>query len=134
MKIVQILLLCSTFIFSDTVDVNPIVKKIDAIKESKKSPTTLDYNIYDPFAKAKPLLAKKEQKPVVKTARPIRVQTILNGKALIDGKWHGVGSSVHDATIKTVANNHIVIIRDSKLITITIKSKKNIIKTKERSR
>ncbi len=134
MKIALILLLLHSIIFSDTIDVKPIVKKIDYVKKNKKTSSTLDYTVFDPFAKAKPLLAKKEQKPVIKIAHPIIVQTILNSKALIDGKWIGVGQHIHGAKIKTVATDHIAVIRDNKLITITQKSKKNIIKTKERSR
>jgi len=135
MKIVVLLIILTlSLLYSATIDVTPISKKIDLLKNRKKSPATLNYNVYDPFSTAKPLLATKEKKPVVITKRPIIVQTILNKKALIDGRWYGVGSKVHAATITAIKENSITIHSGEKYSVIALKSRKNIIKTKERSR
>jgi hypothetical protein len=125
-----------TFItlYSSTIDVTPISKKIDALKNYKKSSATLDYNVYDPFSSAKPLLATKEKKLVTTVKHSIVIQTILNNKVFIDGKWFGVGSRIHGSTITAINANSISIIREGKYSIIALKSRKNIIQTKERSR
>ncbi len=134
MKIALLIILTLSLLHSATIDVTPISKKIDLLKNRKKSPATLNYNVYDPFSTAKPLLATKEKKPVVITKRPIIVQTILNKKALIDGRWYGVGSKVHGATITDIKTNSISVRNGKKHSVITLHSRKNIIQTKERSR
>jgi len=116
------------------VDIAPIIAKIDALKHEKKTSPTLSYRLYDPFAKAKPLLATKQQPPLrKKSIRPIIVQTILNRRALIDGKWFGVGSRIHGHTITAVKAHHIVVATGTTTRTIPIKTGKRIIMTKEQN-
>jgi hypothetical protein len=103
------------------------------LKESRNIPAAIDYKVYDPFLKAKPLLAQKEEKPAVTTQRILFVQTILNNKALIEGRWFGVGDHIDDATITAIHNNHIIISKGNKKLTIFLKAKKSIITTKDRS-
>ena len=129
-----LILLSAITVSAETLDVSHISNKIDTVQQTKKTSPTLDYNVFDPFAKAKPLLAKKGTKPVVNTSRPIIVQTILNNHALIDGRWVDVGGHVHGATIKAINQNNIIVSKDQKQITIPLRRKKSIIKTKERSR
>ena len=114
------------------VDITSISEKIDALKQSKSTSPVLNYTLYDPFATAKPLLAAKQKPPLIKKRiRPIIVQTILNHRALIDGKWLRVGSSIYGGTISAIEQQHIVVTRGGKTITVPLKTGKRIIKTKE---
>jgi hypothetical protein len=134
MRIILSALLTFMTLYSNTIDVTSISKKIDDLKNNKKSSATLDYRVYDPFYTAKPLLATKERKPTNTAKRPIVLQTILNHKVLIDGRWYGVGDHVHGARITAIKENTITLLSSGKHVVISLRTRKNIIKTKERSR
>ncbi len=134
MKIFYLFLLITLPLWTKDVDITPIVKKIDALRAQKKTSPTLNYALFDPFAKAKPLLATKEQPPLMKKSiRPIVVQTILNRRALIDGKWLGVGKRIHGHTITAIKQHDIVVSNGTTTRTIPIKTGKRLIITKEQN-
>ncbi len=125
-------LLSAAKLIAVNLDITPIVHKIDSLQQSRQTSPTVDYDVFDPFAKAKPLLAQKKQPPITKKRiRPIIVQTILNRRALIDGKWYAVGSRIYGSTVTAVKQNHIVLAKNGKTVTIPLKTGKRIIITKE---
>ncbi len=134
MKYLFYIMLIVIPIGANDIDITPISEKIEALKQSKKTSPVLDYTLFDPFATAKPLLAAKQKPPLIKKRfRPIIVQTILNHRALIDGKWLRVGSSVYGGTISAIEQHRIIVKRGGKTITVPLKTGKRIIKTKEQN-
>ena len=71
--------------FSSAVEINNLAPKIKNLKNGKKLSEKVDYDVYDPFATAKPLLIKKKKvvkkkiKHVIKHNHII-IQTIFNNK------------------------------------------------------
>ncbi len=133
--VMALLVLFSLHSSAADLDVTPIVSKIETLKQNKKTSPVVDYNVFDPFAKAKPLLAQQKQHPITKKrVRPIVVQTILNRRALIDGKWYSKGDRIEGSTIIALKQHHIVVAKGDKTVTIPLKTGKRIITTKEPSR
>lgn len=130
-----ILLLISSALFSNGVDVKKIAKKIGLLKNHIRISKEIDYKVYDPFAKAKPILLKKITKDTKvvkrKRKRPIIIQTILNKKAFINNRWFGVGDRVFGYLIKSIKRDAIFILKNHKWVKISMKKRKNIVTVKE---
>ncbi len=124
----------SIFLFSVVFaanDVHEIAKKIDALGSDDTLSDKVTYKVYDPFKRAKPLLAKKTIKQKVIKPKPIKVQTILNEQAFIDGKWLQKGSTVHGYKITAIKKNIVVLRHNKKEIFVPLYQGKNFLKAKE---
>jgi len=125
-------LICSTMLNALDFNIDKIVKKIDKVKNNIEKTYDLDYNVYDPFATAKPLLRHKSRATKKKRrVRPIVIQTILNHKVFINRHWYRVGDFVQGVKIKAINNKNIVVLKNNRKKTIYIKPKKNFLQIKE---
>ncbi len=123
-------------IFGNDLEINKIAPKINTLKNSVKLSENVDYDVYDPFAPAKPLVIKEKKviKRVIKHTikqNPIIIQTILNNKVLINNRWYSAGDIIDGKRIKDVRKDAIIIIDNNKWVKINLKRNKNIIKIKE---
>ena len=127
---IVLLFLLPICIFAKDIDVNQISKKIDVIKNSTKITAKLDYDIYDPFATAKPILKHKKKKKTVKK-RKIHIKTILNNRVFINRRWYNVGEIIYGYKIKSINSNYIVVLKHGERKRVYKYKKKNFIHTKE---
>jgi len=125
-------------IFSSIVsatDIEDIIKSIQKINSDKaiKIPKSIKYDIYDPFSSAKPILnaENKQQKKQTNELSPIILQTTLNHRAFIDGKWYNKGEIVRGYKIQKISKDSVVLVKHSKIKVISIYSVKNILEMKE---
>jgi len=136
MKKMIFILITPIFIFANDIKINNIAPKINTLKNSVKISETIDYDVYDPFLTAKPLLIKEKKvikkkiKQVIKQ-NPIIIQTILNNKVLIHNKWYGAGDKVHGIRIKSIRKDAIIVIKNNRWTKINLRKNRNIITTKE---
>ena len=116
-------------LIASMIDVQKIATRIDTISNSKIS-NKVDYNVYDPFATAKPILKKKT---IVKRAeqKNIVLETILNNRVFIERKWYSTGSYIHGYKIKNISANGIIITKNHKTLLIPLNKNKNLLKIKE---
>jgi len=105
------------------------VKNIANLKNSINISAKLDYNVYDPFASAKPILIKKEKDFLKKIpiSDVIKIQTILNKKVLIKNRWFSVGDKINNNLIKHIKKDYIVVLNNKKWMKITTQRKKKLI-------
>ena len=131
-KYIIIISILPSVLFASTLNIQSIVTKIKALQSNTKISSQLDYNVYDPFATAKPILIQKMKNRIkIQKKSSILIQTILNKKVLVGGKWLKVGDKVQGATIKTINKDNIVIFKDNKWTKVSFKRKKDIIKIKK---
>jgi len=139
MKKLVLIMIIPILVIANNIEINKIAPKIKTFKNSEKISDTIDYDVYDPFATAKPIVIKvnKEKKVVKKRIKhivkqnPIIIQTILNNKALINNRWYGAGDKIQGKRIKSVRKDAIIVIDNNKWVKITLKRNKSIIEIKE---
>jgi len=110
-------------------DIQKIAKKIDTLRLSQDISPTLNYKVYDPFAKAKPIITTKKV-VVVKKLKPIVIQTIFNDRVFINSRWLKRGDTVNGMKIKHIYKSYVVIGKRK----YRVKTHKNLIKMKENIR
>ena len=130
MRLLLIIALFSLSLFSSN-DVHEIAKKIDALGADDTLNEKVNYKVYDPFKRAKPLLAKKEKKTEMIKPKPIKVETILNERAWINGKWLKKGALVNGYKITAINKNAIVLRHNKKEIFIPLSQGRNFLRVKE---
>lgn len=136
MKKLVLIMMIPILVIANHLEINKIAPKIKTFKNSEKISDTIDYDVYDPFATAKPIVIvkkkviKKRIKHFVKQ-NPIIIQTILNNKVLINNRWYGAGDKIQGKRIKSVRKDAIIVIDNNKWVKITLKRKKSIIEIKE---
>jgi len=136
MKKLVLIIITPILLMADHIEINKIAPKIKTFKNSEKISDTIDYDVYDPFATAKPIVIvkkkvlKKRIKHIIKQ-NPIIIQTILNSKALINNRWYGAGDKIQGKKIKSVRKDAIIVIDNNKWVKITLKRNKSIIEIKE---
>lgn len=114
-----------------TTDVHVIAKKIDTFAADKSLCETVSYQVYDPFKRAKPLLAKK-QKAALKPRRQVfKVETILNDQAWVNGRWVHKGSQINGSKVLAVHKDAIIVTDDDKELLIPLSRGKNLLRVKE---
>jgi len=117
--------------FANKLDLEKIVTKIKNLQNDTKISENVDYNVYDPFATAKPILIQKRKNRIkIHKNSSIIIQTILNKKVLVSGQWLKVGDKIQGAVIKTINKDNIVIFKNNKWMKVSFKRKKDIIKIK----
>jgi len=129
-KTISLFILIPLFALASDVDVKLIVEKIEKLKSVNNISDKINYKVYDPFSQAKPILESKSF-IVPQTRKKIILQTILNEKALINGKWYSVGDTLQGAVIKSINRDSIVIIRNGKKVKVSFEQRKAIIKLKQ---
>jgi len=130
MRLILIMTFFSSLAFSSS-DVHEIAKKIDALGLDDTLNEKVNYKVYDPFKRAKPLLAKKEKKIEIIKRKSIKVETILNERAWIDGKWLKKGSIINGYHITAINKNAIMLRHNKKEILIPLSQGKNFLRVKE---
>jgi len=127
------ILLLSLPLFTKDFDVEKIATQVEKIKTSNKLSPTLKYRVYDPFAKAKPILKEKQKNVMHKIRyRAIYPQTILNNEVFIEKKWYSVGDVIRGYEIKNINKRSILLYKDNVYKKVYLKSSKNIVKIEER--
>lgn len=127
-KIVSLCILMPLILIASDVDVKELAQKIEILKNEERVSQNLDYRVYDPFSQAKPILKSKNFRvPKTTKKREIVLQTILNKRALIGGKWYSVGDRVQGELIESIQRDYIVIIRNNKRVKISFKQRKDIL-------
>jgi hypothetical protein len=130
MKSALVLLISAVTLFG-AMDVQKIAEKIELLSADQTLEASVNYHVYDPFKRAKPLLAKINEKPKDKRLEPIRVDTILNNRALVDGKWVKRGAVIHGARVIAIKKDAIIVQYDEKEVLIPQNRAKSIISTRE---
>ncbi len=125
-KIASLLLLVPLLSLAADIDVALIAKKIDALKNENRVSAELDYRVYDPFLDAKSIL-KSESFSLPKKKSEIILQTILNNRALIGGKWYSVGNIIQGGVIESIGTDYIVVLKNKKRERVFFKKRKDII-------
>jgi len=125
----SIIFLLPVVLFGYNIDVQKISKQMDRLKDHRKVVLTLDYNVYDPFATAKPILKQKKYNKAKKHyKKSIKLQTILNNRVLIKNRWYGVGDSISGYKIvKIEQKKGILLYKDGKSKQVFFKKKKDFI-------
>ena len=118
------------------IEIEGIIKSIDKINSSVKIPKKVQYDLYDPFSSAKPILNTKNDlnNNIVSVKKPLILQTILNNRAFIDGKWYNEGDKVRHYYIKSINSDSLVLSQGKKIKTIRLTKIKNILNMKEQER
>lgn len=115
-------------------DVESIIKKIENMEASNNTYDKINYEIYNPFATAKPIVKKSTTSEIVMSRPfPIVLKTILNEKAFINNHWYSVGDVFREYKIQAIHKSLVVLAKESELKIINmnaLQSKINI-KTKE---
>jgi len=114
-------------------DISNIIDSIDRMNTSAKIPKKIEYNLYDPFSSVKPNLNTKNDtsEKIATILEPIILETILNNRAFIDGKWYNKGDKVREFKLITINSDSVVLIKDLKKTTLRLKKIENILKMKE---
>ena len=135
MKIILICFLIVLNIDANSFDMKDITKKIEDIEVSDNTYDKINYEIYDPFAVAKPIMKKNGvQKRTVVSIPYIRLQTVLNARVFMNNSWYDVGDKIQGYKVKSIHKNFVVLAQKSVLKIIKIdktQDSKMIIKTKE---
>ncbi len=126
------LVILVSLVNAQSVDIEKISQKIDSIIMSDKISAKIDYQVYDPFRSSKRVvhrdsvgLSKKE------TKKTMAIQTILNSKAFIYDEWYGIGDKVQGYKIKSINQDSVTLVKNSKTSILKVQNSKNIIKMKE---
>ncbi len=126
------LLLCVP-LFAKDFDVKKIAAQVKNIKTSNKLSPELKYQVYDPFASAKPILREKNKKVIHKKRyKSIIPQTILNSKVFIEKKWYSIGDVFRGYKIKNIKKRSVLFYKNGIYKKIYLKSSKSIVKIEER--
>jgi hypothetical protein len=112
-------------------DLELIERKFEKVRSWRLS-TEPDYPIYDPFKRAEPLLEEvKKAKP--KPQRPtLRVVTIFNGKAFVNGRWVEAGDRIGYYRVLAVREGGIVVRIGEKTRFVPLVRSKLILKVKDK--
>ena len=138
MKIVFLCSLVLFYVHAYAMEVENIAKKIKEIEVSSSTYDKIDYEMYDPFVIAKPLMKKsniKEQEATLPFEVEVQttLQAILNERAFINNHWYSVGDKVVGYRVKFIDKYFVTLEKNSMDKTITLEDSKMIIKTKEQN-
>jgi len=116
-------------------EIKDIMKSINKINSSNKIKQTIDYNVYDPFLTAEPILnIKKSYLKNKVTKNPIILQTILNNKAFIDGKWYNNGDKIREFKVESINSDSVILSKNSIRRVLRFKIADSILKVKEQKK
>ncbi|MBN2895561.1 MAG: hypothetical protein JXK05_06690 [Campylobacterales bacterium] len=90
-------------------EVSEIAQRIETLSQELLLQPRPDYRVYDPFARSKPLLQQKSAPVVTATPKALRVETVLAGRAWVEGRWVGKGDALAGGTVVSVSPHGIVI-------------------------
>lgn len=128
MKIIYLLLVASAL---SAIEITNIIQTMDKLNSSDKISSSLDYDVYDPFATAKPILKTKNiEVKELSTSTPIVIQTILNDRVFISGEWYNAGDKIRDFKIKDIKSDRIELVKNRTIKVITIDAIESILKMK----
>ena len=136
MKKVLILLLIKTFLFADDTRVKKINQTLSELQTQLKNQSEENIKVtYDPFYPKIKKVLKKHQKSIYHKQRhyyhrPV-VSMILNHKAFIDGKWYNKNQKVAHYMLQEINEDHVVLTKKGKRITLHINNPKEILITKK---
>ena len=118
------------------IDIADIIDSIDRMNTSAKIPKKVQYHVYDPFSGAKPMVDSKNN-TLEKTSiviEPVILQTILNNRAFIDGKWYNKGDKVREFELVAINSDSVVLMKNSKKTILRLKIIENILEMKEQEK
>lgn len=128
-KIILVLFMLEGFIYADDIDVNLIAQKIDKILKSDKISSKLSYDVYDPFSNAKPIMMQEEITNT-KTIQPMKLQTVLNSRAFIDGNWYDAKDKIKGYVIKSIDLNSVTLVKNGKNLVLKLEETEDIVTMK----
>jgi len=130
-RVSVLFMICYLNVFA--MEIKNIVNAIDKMNATPDIVKTIQYKLYDPFSAAKPLLNKKYNysNGLKHPSQSIILQTTLNKRAFIGGKWYNKGDIVNGFRIRKIYTDSIVITKNSKMKIVRLKMVKNILKMKE---
>lgn len=102
-------LLCLIASVSFGAEVSEIAQRIDTLAKEQLLQPKPTYRVYDPFARSKPLLQHKSVPVQSASPKTLRVETILAGRAWVEGRWVGKGDALAGGTVVSVSAHGIVI-------------------------
>ncbi len=102
-------LLWSVLAWCAYADVHEIAAKIERLSGETQLKPKPPYHVYDPFARGKPLLAQKSLIVASVPPKALRVETILAGRAWVDGRWVAKGDALAGGTVAAITEGGIVI-------------------------
>jgi len=133
-KGIILLMILSLSLFA--IDITDIIDSIERMNSSTKIPKKIEYNIYDPFSDAKSILIVKNNndKKISSSLKPIILQTILNNRAFIDGKWYNEGDEIRKYKIKSIGSDSVVLVKNAINTTLRLNMIESILEMKEQER
>lgn len=127
MKYLLIFLFMISAVFGDNLS-----ERLDRLIQSKQVKTVINLK-YDPFftKKEEKKLKKKETKANKNiTKQKLKLITIFNGKAFIDGKWLSKNDKIYGYIVKKISNNDVILEGKNRNLTLRFEKTKEILKVR----
>jgi hypothetical protein len=108
-------------------NIEKMVKDIRAKRTSKMKDTS---PVVSPFI----IIKQDENRSVIAKVSDKEVKTnftlgaIVNRTAFVDGKWRKIGDTVGDFKVDSIGDDHVVLKRKNRTITLYFRKTKNILK------
>jgi hypothetical protein len=129
-KIVLALMLGSSFLFAE-LSIKNIEKMVRDIRAKRTSKITNTSPVVSPFI----VIRNDENRSVMTklSEKIVKVDFVLgaivNTTAFIDGSWKKVGDNVGDFQLESITDDHVVLKRKNRTITLYFRKTKNIFTT-----
>jgi len=124
-----IILLLFSIPLQAELSVQNIEKMVKDIKAKRASKMTSEHKIPSPF-----ITVRQEENSTINVlapAQPERISFVLgaivNQSAFINGTWYKTGDKIGDFRLKTIMDDHVVLRRKKRTITLFFKPTKHIV-------
>ncbi len=109
-------------------------KMVEEIKAKRKSKIEDRTNVKSPFVvlKVDNNTSIKESVPVKEDKIAFSLAGIMNSSAYINGFWHKKGDKIGDFIVDTISDDHVVLKRDNRAITLFFRKSNNILNIKDK--
>ncbi len=129
MRYIFLLVLILPIVFAATLDM-----RIKSLIKNKKD-TTITILKYNPFVvpkKVKNAQANIAHIPQQKAKKRLRLVTILNKKAFVDGRWVEKGDTIFGYSVKNISQDRVLLEKKGKIVVLKFKKDKNILDIRDK--
>ncbi|WP_353661787.1 hypothetical protein [Hydrogenimonas sp. SS33] len=113
-----------------SIDVQAVASKFDRLGKTPLPPT-LDFHVYDPFRRAKPLIKTARPAAPAPAERVPTVSAVMNGRAFIDGRWVAPGQHIGAYRLVAARSYGVIVERAGRKILLRLGGRKNLLKLKD---
>ncbi len=131
MRYIFLLVLMLSTVFATTLDI-----RIKNLIKSKKD-TTVTILKYNPFVTHKEVKNAQTNilhTPQAKVKKRLRLVTILNKKAFVDGRWVEKGDTIFDYSVKKISKDRVLLEKRGKIVILKFKKDRNILDIRDKQR